>query len=66
MKKYKSASASGQAEMISDYSDLMQQELEMTERVNDMNNSKGSWNTDTAQYWIDLYGRCSKKMLSAL
>ena len=52
--------------MISDYSDLMQQELEMTERVNDMNNSKGSWNTDTAQYWIDLYGRCSKKMLSAL
>ncbi|GEM_PF-3094197 len=64
MQKYANASATDQAQMMGDYSTMLQQEAEMSQKADEMNNEESSWNTDTQQYWIDLYSRCSQKMLS--
>jgi regulator of replication initiation timing len=66
MTSYKSAGASAQANMIADYSSLAQQEIDMTDKAKKLDGQQSTWNTDTQKYWIDLYARCTQKILGAL
>lgn len=65
MEKCKEASSSDQVAMMGDYNALMQQELEMAEKAKGLEKSKGDWNIDTQQYWVDTYTTVSQKLLAA-
>lgn len=65
MSRYSSADSTAQASMISDYSTLMQQEVEMADKAEKLDEQDATFDKDTYQYWIDVYARCSQKMVEA-
>lgn len=63
MQKYESAGSTEKTSMMSDYSQMMQQYVEVMDKVDEINSEEDAFDKDTYQYWIDLYSRCSQKML---
>lgn len=65
MSKYNGADSTARTSMIGDYNQIMQQYVEVMDKVDKMNDEENTFDKDTYQYWIDLYSRCSQKMLDA-
>ena len=63
MKKYKDASSSDVASMMSDYSDMLAKQAEWTEKIDKLDDDL---NGDDLQYYLEVTARCSAKMAEAL
>lgn len=63
MKKYKNASSSDAAAMMSDYSDMLAKQTEWTEKIDKLDDDlKG----DDLKYYLEVTARCNTKMAEAL
>ena len=63
MKKYKNASSSDIAAMMSDYSDMLAKQAEWTEKIDKLDDDlKG----DDLKYYLEVTARCNTKMAEAL
>lgn len=63
MKKYKNASSSDVASMMSDYSDMLAKQAEWTEKIDKLDDELEG---DDLSYYLEVTARCNAKMAEAL